>query len=560
MSSHTASQRYLSTRGGSYDLSFEDVVLKGLANDGGLFIPEEIPSLPTDWQSKWQNLSFEDLAFEIFSLYVSPSEIPAADLKELIRKSYSTFRAQDRTPVVTLDEQKNVHLLELFHGPTFAFKDVALQFLGNLFEYFLVRRNKGKAEGEKEHLTVIGATSGDTGSAAIYGLRGKKDVSVFIMHPRGKVSPVQEAQMTTVLDANVHNLAVEGTFDDCQDFVKALFADETINKTHRLAAVNSINWARILAQITYYFAAYFSLIRSPSYKAGTPVRFVVPTGNFGDILAGYFAKRMGLPAEKLVIATNENDILNRFWKFGHYEKKPVHGREAEGGLKEDGVEAHSEGVKETLSPAMDILVSSNFERLLWFLAFQVYGASASSVAEKRKIAGEKVQGWLNDLKTKDGFGVEQAILDAASADFESDRVSDKQTLQTIKDIYLSTASQAGPKASAHNGTAGTLSKHGNYILDPHSAVGIAAALRSADRTAAPTHHISLATAHPAKFSSAVELALQGQPDFDFAAVLPEQFVGLEDKEKRVTVVQKSEGLSGIRSLIIKRVEDEKLAA
>lgn len=172
--------------------------------------------MPTDWQSKWQNLSFEDLAFEIFSLYVSPSEIPAADLKELIRKSYLTFRAQDRTPVVTLDEQKNVHLLELFHGPTFAFKDVALQFLGNLFEYFLVRRNKGKAEGEKEHLTVIGATSGDTGSAAIYGLRGKKDVSVFIMHPRGKVSPVQEAQMTTVLDANVHNLAVEGTFDDCQ--------------------------------------------------------------------------------------------------------------------------------------------------------------------------------------------------------------------------------------------------------------------------------------------------------------------------------------------------------
>ncbi|KAK7528895.1 threonine synthase-like protein [Phyllosticta citriasiana] len=560
MSSHTASQRYLSTRGGSYHLSFEDVVLKGLANDGGLFIPEEIPSLPADWESKWKNHSFEELAFEIFSLYVSPSEIPAADLKELIRKSYSTFRAQDRTPTVTLDEKKNVHLLELFHGPTFAFKDVALQFLGNLFEYFLVRRNKGKAEGDKEHLTVIGATSGDTGSAAIYGLRGKKDVSVFIMHPRGKVSPIQEAQMTTVLDANVHNLAVDGTFDDCQDFVKALFADETINRTHRLAAVNSINWARILAQITYYFAAYFSLIRSPSYTAGSHVRFVVPTGNFGDILAGYFAKRMGLPAEKLVIATNDNDILNRFWKLGHYEKKPVHGREAEGGLKEDGVEAHAEGVKETLSPAMDILVSSNFERLLWFLAYQVYGASASSIAEKRKIAGEKVQGWLNDLKTNDGFGVEQAILDAAKADFESDRVSDKQTLQTIKDVYLSTASQAGPKASAKNGTAGTLTKNGNYILDPHSAVGITAALRSVERAPSPSHHISLATAHPAKFSSAVELALVGQPDFDFQTVLPEQFVGLEDKEKRVTVVQKSEGLSGIRSLIIKRVEDEKLAA
>jgi threonine synthase len=192
--------------------------LKGLAKDGGLFIPEDIPSLPSDWQSKWRDLSFQDLAFEIFSLYISRDEIPEADLKEIIRKSYATFRADNIVPIKTLDQEKNLHLLELFHGPTFAFKDVALQFLGNLFEYFLVRRNKGKEEKSKdrEHLTVVGATSGDTGSAAIYGLRGKKDVSVFIMHPKGKVSPIQEAQMTTVLDANVHNIAVEGTFDDCQ--------------------------------------------------------------------------------------------------------------------------------------------------------------------------------------------------------------------------------------------------------------------------------------------------------------------------------------------------------
>lgn len=234
MSSHTASQRYLSTRGGSYDvsmkqdivflfslifflqLSFEEVVLKGLANDGGLFIPEEIPRLPADWASKWLHLSFSDLAHEIFSLYISPSEIPSADLKDIIERSYSTFRTKEVTPTVTLDKEQNIHLLELFHGPTFAFKDVALQFLGNLFEYFLVRRNEGKQGREREHLTVIGATSGDTGSAAIYGLRGKKDVSVFIMHPLGKVSPIQEAQMTTVMDANVHNLAVDGTFDDCQ--------------------------------------------------------------------------------------------------------------------------------------------------------------------------------------------------------------------------------------------------------------------------------------------------------------------------------------------------------
>ncbi|KAF2137516.1 uncharacterized protein K452DRAFT_235719 [Aplosporella prunicola CBS 121167] len=563
MASHTASQRYLSTRGGSYDLSFEDVVLKGLAADGGLFIPEEIPSLPADWASKWKDYTFEELAYEIFSLYVSSTEIPAADLKDLIKRSYATFRAADRTPTVTLDEKRNIHLLELFHGPTFAFKDVALQFLGNLFEYFLIRRNRGKAEGEKEHLTVIGATSGDTGSAAIYGLRGKKDASVFIMHPKGKVSPIQEAQMTTVLDANVHNLAVDGTFDDCQDFVKALFADEEINKTHRLAAVNSINWARILAQITYYFHAYFSLVRSPAFTSGDHVRFVVPTGNFGDILAGYFAKRMGLPAEKLVIATNENDILNRFWRSGYYEKKEVHGRAAAGGLKQDGAQAHADGVKETLSPAMDILVSSNFERLLWFLAYEVYGgaaSSSSSVADKRAIAGEKVKTWLAELKSNDGFGVESAVLAAAAKDFESERVSDAQTLETIKHVYTTTASQQGPKASARNGTAGTLSAAGNYILDPHSAVGFAAALRSAERAPAPAHHIALATAHPAKFSAAVEKALEGQEGFRFEDVLPEQFVGLEQKEKRVTTVQKSEGLAGIRELVIRRVREEKNAA
>jgi threonine synthase len=216
MSSHTPSQRYLSTRGGSYGLSFEDVVLKGLASDGGLFIPEEIPSLPKDWQTSWKDCSFEELAYNIFSLYISSAEIPEQDLKEIIRESYSTFRAEDITPTITLDKERNIHLLELFHGPTLAFKDVALQFLGNLFQFFLVRRNKGKEGRNREHLTVVGATSGDTGSAAIYGLRGKKDVSVFIMFPDGKVSPVQEAQMTTVLDANVHNVAVEGTFDDCQ--------------------------------------------------------------------------------------------------------------------------------------------------------------------------------------------------------------------------------------------------------------------------------------------------------------------------------------------------------
>jgi len=514
-------------------LGFEEVVLKGLAQDGGLFIPHAVPLLSTEDISKLENLSFQELAIEIFSRFVSESEIPRDDLRKIVEKSYSTFREKDVTPTVTLDQSKNLYLLELFHGPTFAFKDVALQFLGNLFEYFLVRRNQNKSSGDREHLTVIGATSGDTGSAAIYGLRGKKDVSVFIMHPKGKISPIQEAQMTTVTDANVHNLAVEGTFDDCQDFVKALFGDEEMNKTHRLAAVNSINWARILAQITYYFASYFSLKRSGKLDNGAKVRFVVPTGNFGDILAGYFAKSMGLPINKLVIATNENDILYRFWRTGHYEKKPVHGREAEGGYP--GVEAHEDGVKETLAPAMDILVSSNFERLLWFLAFEVYGKG--SPAEKQKAAGEKVKGWLEDLKSQGGFGVDSAVLDAAKRDFESERVSDKQILDTIKDVYAWNADQK------------------QYVLDPHSAIGVAAALRSAPSR--DTCAVVACTAHPAKFSAAVEDALKDQSGFDFnATVLPKEFVGLEKLPKRVTTVARTEGLAGVRRIVIEQVEAE----
>nr|POE84299.1 threonine synthase [Quercus suber] len=548
MPSHRASQRYLSTRGGSYDV---DVVLKGLANDGGLFIPEEIPTLPEQWQSKWKDFSFQELAFEIFSAYISSDEIPSEDLKDIIQRSYATFRASDITPVATLDPSKNLHLLELFHGPTFAFKDVALQFLGNLFEYFLLRRNQGKELETREHLTVVGATSGDTGSAAIYGLRGKKDVSVFIMHPKGKVSPIQEAQMTTVLDTNVHNLAVEGTFDDCQDIVKALFADPEINTTHRLAAVNSINWARILAQITYYFHSYFSLVRQTG-TSNPNVRFVVPTGNFGDILAGYFASRMGLPSDKLVIATNENDILHRFWRTGHYEKKPVHGREAEGGIEEDGVKAHESGVKETLAPAMDILVSSNFERLLWFLAFQT--SSIEETNHRRMEAGEKVKTWLHELKQNGGFGVSSAILDAAKATFLSERVTDKQTLDTIKQVYgQSLAAPLGPSSMATTGTV----NNDHYILDPHSAIGIAASLRSISAVNAndTVHHISLATAHPAKFSHAVELALKDSSDFSFATVLPEQFVGLEEMPRRVTECKAD--WRNVREIVCREVEEEK---
>ncbi|TFY78429.1 hypothetical protein EWM64_g5583 [Hericium alpestre] len=311
--------KYFSTRGGDEKLTFEEAVLTGLAPNGGLYIPDHIPTLPPNWQEEWKSYSFVDLSVAVLSLYISPEELSREELQALVKKSYSTFRHPDVTPVKKFDGKR--FILELFHGPTFAFKDVALQLLGNLFEFFLLRRNARKAPGEKpEKLTVVGATSGDTGSAAIYGLRNKANISIFILHPKGRVSPIQEAQMTTVTDPNVHNIAVKGTFDDCQDIVKALFADREFNAKHRLGAVNSINWARILAQTVYYFFAYFH-VRAQLPPGDAELQFVVPTGNFGDILAGYYAKRMGLPMGKLVVATNSNDILARFWQSGRYEKQ-----------------------------------------------------------------------------------------------------------------------------------------------------------------------------------------------------------------------------------------------
>lgn len=532
---HTPSQTYLSTRGDDYGLTFETVVLKGLAADGGLFLPEEVP-LATDWQS-WKDLPYTELAVRILGLYISPAEVPTADLRALVERSYSTFRASEVVPLVHIED--NTHLLELFHGPSYSFKDCALQFLGNLFEYFLVRKNEGKQGADRHHLTVVGATSGDTGSAAICGLRGKKDVSVFILHPKGRVSPIQEAQMTTVLDRNVHNLAVRGTFDDCQDIVKALFGDADANASLRLGAVNSINWSRILAQIVYYFYSYFALARAEKegggFALGDKVRFVTPTGNFGNILAGYFAQKMGLPVDKLVVATNENDILDRFWKTGRYEKKPAQdAAEAEGGMAADGAKAHEEGCKETLSPAMDILVSSNFERLMWFLAKEFAATAGLNDEFNKKQAGQEVVAWFKSLKTTGGFGpVHAEIMANGRAVFESDRVSDRETLDTIADVYRSRG----------------------YVLDPHSAVGFTAARRSTARAAPGTRHISLATAHPAKFSGAVEEALKGEAGFDFArSVLPEEFVGLAPKERRV--VETAPEWEVVREIVKKQVLED----
>lgn len=322
--------RYISTRGQSEPLPFQSTVLTGLARDGGLFLPQTIPNL-SDRLAHWRHLSWQDLAFEIASLFAD--DIPPAELRQLIQKSYSTFRHPEVTPLVKAGP---VHLLELFHGPTLAFKDVALQFLGNLFEYILK-----KSGGE---MNIVAATSGDTGSAAIYGVRGRERIRIFVMFPHGRVSPMQELQMTTVLDHNVHNLTVQGTFDDCQDIVKALFNDLPFRDKHHLGAVNSINWARILAQIVYYFYATF---RVQATTGAESVRFSVPTGNFGDIFAGYLARKMGLPIDKLVLASNENDILARYFTNGTYARGTV---------------------SPTLSPSMDIQVASNFERYLYYLA------------------------------------------------------------------------------------------------------------------------------------------------------------------------------------------------
>lgn len=507
------SQVYRSTRSGAEEaLSFEDVVMMGLAKDGGLFLPSEIPKLPSSFLEEWKDLSFVELAFNILRLYISESEIPSQDLKSLVEKSYSTFRSDEVTPLRQLDD--SLYLLELFHGPTYAFKDVALQFVGNLFEYFLTRRNSKKAEGEeRDVITVVGATSGDTGSAAIYGLRGKKDVSVFILYPTGRISPIQEEQMTTVEDANVHTLSVKGTFDDCQDIVKQIFGDKEFNDKYHVGAVNSINWARILAQQTYYFYSYFQLQKQLA-STSAKVRFVVPSGNFGDILAGYYAHKMGLPVDKLIIATNENDILDRFMKTGRYEKN----------TDGDG------SVKATYSPAMDILISSNFERLLWYLIRD------NATEGNDQDAGKMLNSWMTQLKETGSVVAPASVVNAARILFDSERVDNEDTIKTIKQTYSSNPQK--------------------YVLDPHTAIGVAASYRfiAKDTAADNIKYISLSTAHPAKFSEVVNKALDSFDGYSFEKdVLPEELKQLSTKEKRIKLIDEC-SLEKVKKAIIDELE------
>lgn len=439
--------RYSSTRGQVKNLMFEDAVMMGLADDGGLLVPNELPFVESNLD-KWRLLSFTELSLEIMLLFTS-GRIPREELMSMVKQSYASFRHPEITPVKSVG---NLHILELFHGPTFAFKDVALQFLGNLFAFFLKKRN--------HPLRILGATSGDTGSAAIHGLRGKQGVDVFMLYPKGRVSAIQERQMTTVLDSNIHNIAVEGSFDDAQGIVKAIFNDRKFKQTFHLGSVNSINWARILAQIVYYFYAWFRVTNDIRER----VSFVVPTGNFGNVLAGYYAKLMGLPIDKLIVGTNENDILHRFFSRGEY---------------------HSTEVKETLSPSMDIQISSNFERYLYDLT----GNSS-----------KQLQLWMDEFEQIGELTVESSLQKKAQQDFASARADDEEILSIIRKFH----------------------QDHKYLLDPHSAVGVCVAEKIEIRTPV----ICLACAHPAKFSMAIRKALGTEP------TLPEELASLQNLKTR----------------------------
>lgn len=469
--------KFISTRGYAKQspISFKQTVLTGLAPDGGLFVPTFFPILSQETINSWKTLhlnkklSFQKVAFDVIKLYVPPEEVPHEVLEDIIKRSYSTFRHKDITPVVKLDE--NLYILELFHGPTFAFKDVALQFLGNLFEYFIQRDNKS--------ITVVGATSGDTGSSAIEGLRGKNNVEVFILFPEGRVSEIQERQMTTVRDNNVHCLAVDGSFDDAQAIVKDLFNDKEFNEKVNLSAVNSINFARILAQIVYYFYSYIVVGKTSS--------FYVPTGNFGDILAGFYAKNMGLPVDDLVIATNSNDILYRFFSSGIYSRL--------------------DGVNMTIAPSMDICVSSNFERFMFHMLNNdsiLMGSVMKEFESSGVIDGNKVKEKQNNI----------SLLELCRKHMKAERLSDSEISSVIKSTY----------------------EEKSYLLDPHSACGVGA-LRKMIKTKSTTgrNSVCLACAHWGKFSPAVESAI-GKESFSKVS-LPSELSCLSEKETKKTLLK-----------------------
>jgi threonine synthase len=449
--------KYISTRGAAPPLEFEEVLLTGLAADGGLYVPMVWPQIDEATLRGMRGLKYSEIAQRVITPFLGGA-IPAGDLKLIIQKAYASFDHQAVAPLVQLDSQ--LWLMELFHGPTLAFKDVALQLLGHLFDYVLAKR--------KQRLTIIGATSGDTGSAAIQACKGRQNVDIFILHPKGRVSDVQRKQMTTVPDANVFNIAIDGTFDDCQELVKTMFNDEPLKKQVNLGAINSINWARLMAQIVYYITAALAL--------GAPERalaFSVPTGNFGNIYAAYGAKQMGIQVGRLICASNGNDILTRFYETGQMKRGAVH---------------------TTLSPSMDIQVSSNFERLLFDLSERKAGDVIRNLAQFRA-------GGFYDLPP--GQHRKYRSL------FAGHRADDEMTLKAMARVYKDTG----------------------MVVDPHTAVGLAAVYMGQYDLQMPV--VSLACAHPAKFPDAVFRATGIRPQ------LPARVAQQMAQKERVTEMQKS---------------------
>jgi threonine synthase len=442
---------YISTRGGALEASFTDVLLAALARDGGLFVPKAWPRFTPAEIAAFKGKPYADVAFAVIQPFVGGA-IPDADLARMIREAYATFDAAEVAPLRKLRDGE--YFLELFHGPTLAFKDVAMQLLARLMDHALAAKN--------DRVTIVGATSGDTGGAAVEAFRGRDRADLVILFPNGRISDVQRLMMTTPTEPNIHAVAIEGTFDDCQAIVKALFNDHGFRDRMKLSGVNSINFARIVAQIVYYFTAAAAL-GAPEQK----ISFVVPTGNFGDIFAGYVARQMGLPIERLVIATNVNDILARTLATGRYEIR---------------------GVVATDSPAMDIQVSSNFERLL----FDAYGRDADAI---RKIMSELSSG---------GFAIAPEPLAAIRAVFDAGRADEAETLATIRAVH----------------------QESGYLLDPHSAVGVAVARKH--KVKPP--YVMLGTAHPAKFPDAVAKAAGVRP------ALPARLSDLMSRKERFDVL------------------------
>ena len=458
--------RYISTRGQAPVLTFEEAMMTGLARDGGLYVPETVPTLSADDIAAMAGKSYEDIAYSVMRPYIGDT-FTDAEFRDLIAKAYAGFGHDARAPMVQLGP--NHFLLELFHGPTLAFKDFAMQIIGQMMQAALARSGK--------RITIVGATSGDTGSAAIEAFRGLDNVDVFIMYPHGRVSEVQRRQMTTSVEDNVHALAVEGDFDDCQGKLKEMFNDFEFRDEVGLAGVNSINWGRVLAQVVYYFSSAVSL--GAPHRA---VSFTVPTGNFGDIFAGFIAKQMGLPIDRLVIATNQNDILHRCMAQNDYTKQ---------------------GVKPSISPSMDIEVSSNFERAL-FWAHDKDGAAVSAL--------------MDELKTNGTFSVSDNAMAALRQHYDSGSTDEAATLATIETALARTGE----------------------LLCPHSAVGVDVA----ERHLGATPMVTLATAHPAKFPDAVEKASGIRPP------LPARMADLYDRTERVTQVPND--LAALQAIIRER--------